>query len=97
MDLEVHEVMLMEEQERGLHPHDGRDLSVELEEIRAHMDWIEGERAAESRPTIPLTFVFFSHCHVKKEKRVFRFGPTISCKWFVSSRFISPKPQMNLG
>jgi hypothetical protein len=39
--------MLEEEQERGLHPHDGRDLSVELEGIHARVDGIGGEHAAE--------------------------------------------------
>jgi hypothetical protein len=39
--------MLEEEQERGLHPHDGRDLSVELEGIHARVDGIRGEHATE--------------------------------------------------
>jgi hypothetical protein len=30
MDLDVQEAILAEEQERGLHPFNGRDLSVEL-------------------------------------------------------------------
>jgi hypothetical protein len=34
MDLEVHEALLAEELERGLHPPNGRDLPAELNEAR---------------------------------------------------------------
>jgi hypothetical protein len=40
--------MLVEEQVRVIHPHDGRDLSAELEGIRACVDGIGGERATEA-------------------------------------------------
>jgi hypothetical protein len=40
--------MLVEEQTRSLHPHDGWDLLVELEGIRACVDGIKGECAAEA-------------------------------------------------
>jgi hypothetical protein len=43
MDLEVQEAILAEEQECGLHPFDGWDLSMELEEIHAHVDEIKGK------------------------------------------------------
>jgi hypothetical protein len=46
-DLEVQEVILVEEQVRGLHPPDGRDLSVKLEETRARVDGINSKHAAE--------------------------------------------------
>jgi hypothetical protein len=49
MDLEVQEAMLVEEQARGLHPFDGRDLLVELEGLRAHVDGVEAERTTEVR------------------------------------------------
>jgi hypothetical protein len=48
MDLEVQEVILAKEQTCILHHFDGRDLSVELEEIHVHVDGIGGERAAEA-------------------------------------------------
>jgi hypothetical protein len=48
MGLEVREVMLVEEQAHGIHPHDGRDLSVELEGIHACVDGIGGERGVEA-------------------------------------------------
>jgi hypothetical protein len=41
-------VILVEEPVPGLHPFDGWDLSVELEEIHAHVDRIEGERDTEA-------------------------------------------------
>jgi hypothetical protein len=44
----VQEAILAEEQVRGLHPFDRWDLSVELGEIRAHMDGIEGECTTEA-------------------------------------------------
>jgi hypothetical protein len=44
--MEVQEAILAEEQELGLHPPDGWDLSVELE-TRACMDRIDGESVAE--------------------------------------------------
>jgi hypothetical protein len=47
MDLEVQEAMLVKEQARVLHPHDGRDLSEELEGIRVRVDRIGGECATE--------------------------------------------------
>jgi hypothetical protein len=40
--------ILAEELEHGLHPTDGRDLSVELDKARASMDRINGKRAAEA-------------------------------------------------
>jgi hypothetical protein len=40
---------LAEEQERGLHPPDGQDLSAELDGTHTRMDRINGERAAEAR------------------------------------------------
>jgi hypothetical protein len=40
--------MLVKEQACGLHPHDGWDLSVELEGIHARVDGIGVERAAEA-------------------------------------------------
>jgi hypothetical protein len=40
--------ILAEEQLCGLYPFDGRHLSVELEEIRACMDGIAGERAIKA-------------------------------------------------
>jgi hypothetical protein len=43
----VQEAMLVEEQTRSLHPHDGWDL-LELEGIRACVDGIKGECAAEA-------------------------------------------------
>jgi hypothetical protein len=46
--MEVQEALLAEEQACGLHPFDGRDLSAEPEEARAHVDGITGERATES-------------------------------------------------
>jgi hypothetical protein len=48
MDLEVQETMLEEEHACGLHPYDRRDLSVELEGIRARMDGIGGERVIDA-------------------------------------------------
>jgi hypothetical protein len=41
-------VILVEEPVPGLHPFDGWDLSVELEEIHARVDGIEGERDTEA-------------------------------------------------
>jgi hypothetical protein len=38
----------VEEQERGLHPLDGQDLSAELEKTRMHVDRINGEHTAEA-------------------------------------------------
>jgi hypothetical protein len=42
-DLEVHEAILEEEQVRGLHPFNGRDVLAELEEIRTRVDGIADE------------------------------------------------------
>jgi hypothetical protein len=39
--------MLAKEQGRDLHPQDGWDLSVELEGMRACVDWIRGEHTAK--------------------------------------------------
>jgi hypothetical protein len=39
----------VEEQEHGLHPPDGWDLSAELDKINTCMDRIDGECAAEVR------------------------------------------------
>jgi hypothetical protein len=47
-DLLVQEVMLAEEQARGLHPHDRWDLSAELEGMHTCVDGIEGERAIDA-------------------------------------------------
>jgi hypothetical protein len=44
----VQEVILVEEQARSLHPFDGQDLSVELEEIHVCVDGIAGERVAKA-------------------------------------------------
>jgi hypothetical protein len=57
IDLEVQEAMLVEEQARGLHPFDERDLPVELKEIRKHMDEIEGEHTAEAGQLSQLVMV----------------------------------------
>jgi hypothetical protein len=38
MDLELHGVILPEEVERGLHPLDGQDLSMEQDKARASVD-----------------------------------------------------------
>jgi hypothetical protein len=44
----VQEVILAEEQTRGLHPPNGHDLSAELEETHVHVDEINGEHAVEA-------------------------------------------------
>jgi hypothetical protein len=49
-DLVVREAILAEELERGLHPPNGWDPSVELDKAPAHVDKIDGERAAEAEP-----------------------------------------------
>jgi hypothetical protein len=41
--------MLVEEQARGLHPFDGRDLSVELDELCERVDRVKVERATKAR------------------------------------------------
>jgi hypothetical protein len=46
-DLERREEKLAEEQARDLYSFDGRDLSVELEEICEHVAGVESERATE--------------------------------------------------
>jgi hypothetical protein len=38
----------------GLHPFDGRDMLVELEEIHTRMDGITGERTTEARRLLQL-------------------------------------------
>jgi hypothetical protein len=48
MDLKVLEVILAEEQARGLHPPNGRDLTVELKETRTCVDVINDERTTEA-------------------------------------------------
>jgi hypothetical protein len=48
MDLEVREMKLVEEQARGLHSFDKRDLSAKLEELHLHVAGVEDERAAEA-------------------------------------------------
>jgi hypothetical protein len=45
MDLEVREAKLVEEQARGLHPFDGRDLLAEPEQLHARVAKVEDERA----------------------------------------------------
>jgi hypothetical protein len=47
-DLEVRETILAEEMERGLHPSDRRDLSVELNTACTRVVGIDGERVAEA-------------------------------------------------
>jgi hypothetical protein len=46
-DLERREEKLVEEQEGGLYSFNGRDLSVELEELRERMARVENEHAVE--------------------------------------------------
>jgi hypothetical protein len=41
-------VKLVEEQVRGLNSFDGRDLSVEVEDLRVHVARVEDERAAKA-------------------------------------------------
>jgi hypothetical protein len=48
MNLEVWQKILSEEPDRGLHPSDGRNLSVELDEARARMKRINDECATEA-------------------------------------------------
>jgi hypothetical protein len=45
---------LAEEQACGLHSFDGRDLSVELEELCSHVARVEDERDAEARKLLKL-------------------------------------------
>jgi hypothetical protein len=47
-DLEVHEVALAEELERGLHSCDGRDWSAEVDLARALVDGITDRHATEA-------------------------------------------------
>jgi hypothetical protein len=47
-DLEVWEAILAEELGRGLHPPNEQDPSVELDKVRAHVDQIADDRAAEA-------------------------------------------------
>jgi hypothetical protein len=44
----VQEAILAEEQARGLHPFDGRDLLAELEEIHTCVDGITCEHSIEA-------------------------------------------------
>jgi hypothetical protein len=46
-DIEVWETRLAEEQARGLHPFDVRDLLVKLEELHARVDGVDDEHTAE--------------------------------------------------
>jgi hypothetical protein len=46
--------MLAEKQVCGLHPHDGQNLLLELDGIRARVDEIEGERAAKAGQLLQL-------------------------------------------
>jgi hypothetical protein len=48
VDLERREVKLTEEQARGLYSFDGRDLSVELEELHERVAGVENKCAAEA-------------------------------------------------
>jgi hypothetical protein len=48
MDLERQEEKLAEEQAHGLYPFDGRDLSVELEELRENVVGIKNECTVEA-------------------------------------------------
>jgi hypothetical protein len=45
--LEVREVILAEELERGPHPTNERDLSTELDKAHMRVDWIDNECAIE--------------------------------------------------
>jgi hypothetical protein len=47
-DLEVREAILAEELERGLHPPDGRDPSVDPDKAHTHVGRVDGERATEA-------------------------------------------------
>jgi hypothetical protein len=47
MDLEVHEAILVDELERGLHPSDGLDLSIELDKSCACVDRTTNDCAIE--------------------------------------------------
>jgi hypothetical protein len=49
MGLEVWEVKLVAEQARGLHSFDGRDVSMELQELHTRMAGVEDEHTAETR------------------------------------------------
>jgi hypothetical protein len=59
MDLEVQEVILTKEQGCSLHPFNGRDLPVELEEARACVDGIRGEQAAEAGHLLQLVMEIY--------------------------------------
>jgi hypothetical protein len=70
MDLEVREVMLAEEQACGLHPHNGRDLSVEIEGISARVNGIGGECATEAgQPSQLVMGISMSYPGSKKQNR----------------------------
>jgi hypothetical protein len=55
--LEVREAILAEEQERGLHPPNGRFLSTQLYQTRVRVDRINGERATEVGRQLQLVIV----------------------------------------
>jgi hypothetical protein len=48
IDLEVHEVILAKELERGQRPSDGQDMLAELKKICTHVDRINVDRVAEA-------------------------------------------------
>jgi hypothetical protein len=47
-DLEVREAILAEELERGLHPLDRRDPSVDLDKAHTRVGRVDGERATKA-------------------------------------------------
>jgi hypothetical protein len=47
-NLEVHEAKLAEEQARGMHPIDGRDLLAELEKLRMRVAGVEDKHSTEA-------------------------------------------------
>jgi hypothetical protein len=58
--MEVQEMILVEEQGHDLHPFNGWGFSVELKEIPARVDRIEGERAAKARQLSQLVMAISS-------------------------------------
>jgi hypothetical protein len=70
-NLERREERLTEEQAQGLYSFDGRDLSVELEELHKRMARIESERATEA---VQLSW------SVKKIWACFAFGTSLSVR-----------------
>jgi hypothetical protein len=58
--MEVQEMILVEEQGHDLHPFNGWGFSVELKEIPARVDGIEGERAAKAHQLLQLVMAISS-------------------------------------